>query len=208
MAASTSWSTTRAAQSAAPWSTATTASMTSSAPWQVNYFGALRITMALLPHERAEAWSRHQHQLDWCADQCAPFSAFTLRRRQRWTPGRALRIIGILRSRHYFTTINMPLVKTPMIAPTKILQLTCRRWSRRGRRRGSSRHRLQAGAHRHPPWRVRAGAACVCAPYRAIVMNTSFMFGDSDAAKGKKNEVVGPSADQLALSNLMRGIHF
>ena len=41
-----------------------------------------------------------------------------------------------------------------------------------------------------------------------IVMNTSFrMFGDSDAAKAK-NEVVGPSADQLALSNLMRGIHF
>ena len=41
-----------------------------------------------------------------------------------------------------------------------------------------------------------------------IVMNTSFrMFGDSEAAKGKKNEVVGPSADQLALSNLMRGIH-
>ena len=26
--------------------------------------------------------------------------------------------------------------------------------------------------------------------------------------EGKKNEVVGPSADQLALSNLMRGIHF
>jgi hypothetical protein len=42
-----------------------------------------------------------------------------------------------------------------------------------------------------------------------IVMNTSFrMFGDSEAAKGKKNEVVGSSPDQVALSNLMRGIHF
>ena len=43
-----------------------------------------------------------------------------------------------------------------------------------------------------------------------IIMNTSFrMFPDSDAAKGRKDgdAPVEVTADQLALSNLMRGIH-
>ena len=43
-----------------------------------------------------------------------------------------------------------------------------------------------------------------------IVMNTSFrMFPDSEAAKGRKEgEAPQVTADQIALSNLMRGIHF
>ena len=44
-----------------------------------------------------------------------------------------------------------------------------------------------------------------------IVMNTSFrMFPDSDAAKNKKEGVLPemPSADQIAFSQIMRGIHF
>jgi len=45
-----------------------------------------------------------------------------------------------------------------------------------------------------------------------IVMNTSFrMFPDSDAAKHKKDGLglpEMPSADQIAFSQIMRGIHF
>ena len=43
-----------------------------------------------------------------------------------------------------------------------------------------------------------------------IVMNTTFrMFPDSGAAQGKKQEGAPQvTADQIAMSNLMRGIHF
>ena len=43
-----------------------------------------------------------------------------------------------------------------------------------------------------------------------IIMNTSFrMFPDSSAAAGKKEGEAPPqSADQIAFSQLMRGIHF
>jgi hypothetical protein len=43
-----------------------------------------------------------------------------------------------------------------------------------------------------------------------IIMNTSFrMFPDSTAAVGKKDgEAPPPTADQVAFTQLMRGIHF
>ncbi|MGE5621587.1 MAG: hypothetical protein ACM3WS_00305, partial [Bacillota bacterium] len=41
-----------------------------------------------------------------------------------------------------------------------------------------------------------------------IIMNTSFrMFPDSDAAKGDK-KAPQMSADQIALQQLLRGVHF
>ena len=42
-----------------------------------------------------------------------------------------------------------------------------------------------------------------------IVMNTSFrMFTDSSAATHQKSEAVPQTADQIAFSQMMRGIHF
>jgi len=43
-----------------------------------------------------------------------------------------------------------------------------------------------------------------------IIMNTAFrMFPDSDAAQHRKEgEAAQPSADQIAFTQLMRGIHF
>ena len=42
-----------------------------------------------------------------------------------------------------------------------------------------------------------------------IIMNTSFrMFPDSSASAGKKEGEVPQTADQIAFSQLMRGIHF
>jgi hypothetical protein len=57
-----------------------------------------------------------------------------------------------------FTTINMPLVRTPMIAPTKLYNsvptLSPEEAADLVVRRSS-----QAGAHRHPPGHLRSGAA-------------------------------------------------
>jgi NAD(P)-dependent dehydrogenase (short-subunit alcohol dehydrogenase family) len=111
-----------------------------------------------------------------------------------------------------FTTINMPLVRTPMIAPTKIYQSV-------PTLSPDEAGDLIVQAIIHKPVRIATRLGIVgqvlhaVAPRVAqIVMNTTFrMFPDSDAAvktKELKGEKVKPSADQIAFANLMRGIHF
>jgi NAD(P)-dependent dehydrogenase (short-subunit alcohol dehydrogenase family) len=108
-----------------------------------------------------------------------------------------------------FTTINMPLVRTPMIAPTKIYENV------------PTLSPEEAGdlivqAIVYKPVRIatRLGifmqVVHALAPRVAqITMNTTFrMFPDSSAAKGAKDEKPKASADQIAMANLMRGIHF
>jgi NAD(P)-dependent dehydrogenase (short-subunit alcohol dehydrogenase family) len=108
-----------------------------------------------------------------------------------------------------FTTINMPLVRTPMIAPTQIYKNV-------------------------PTLSPEEAAdliaeACVARPVRMatrtgifgqvlhalmprvaqIVMNTSFrMFPDSAAAKGDKGSKPQLSPEAVALQQMMQGIHF
>ena len=109
-----------------------------------------------------------------------------------------------------FTTINMPLVKTPMIAPTKIYEnmptLT-----------PEEAADLIVQAIVYKPVRIASRLGVLgqvlhaLAPRVAqIAMNTSFrMFPDSAAAKGaKEGEKAKATPDQIALANLMRGIHF
>jgi len=176
---------------------------------QVNYFGALRITMALLPHMSAQ---KRGHVINISSigvlTNAPRFSAYVASKAalDAWTRCASSEYSdrGIS-----FTTINMPLVKTPMIAPTKI-------YNNVPALEPDEAADMIIRAIVYKPVRIATRLGVfgqvlhAFAPRIAqIVMNTSFrMFGDSDAAKGKKNEVVGPSADQLALSNLMRGIHF
>lgn len=176
---------------------------------QVNYFGALRITMALLPHMSAQ---KRGHVINISSigvlTNAPRFSAYVASKAalDAWTRCASSEYSdrGIS-----FTTINMPLVKTPMIAPTKI-------YNNVPTLEPDEAADMIIRAIVYKPVRIATRLGVfgqvlhAFAPRIAqIVMNTSFrMFGDSDAAKGKKNEVVGPSADQLALSNLMRGIHF
>ncbi len=176
---------------------------------QVNYFGALRITMALLPHMSAQ---KRGHVINISSigvlTNAPRFSAYVASKAalDAWTRCASSEYSdrGI-----NFTTINMPLVKTPMIAPTKI-------YNNVPTLDPDEAADMIIRAIVYKPVRIATRLGVfgqvlhAFAPRMAqIVMNTSFrMFGDSEAAKGKKNEVVGPSVDQLALSNLMRGIHF
>jgi hypothetical protein len=110
-----------------------------------------------------------------------------------------------------FTTINMPLVRTPMIAPTQIYN-TVPTLS------PEEAADLIAQACIDKPVRIatRLGVTGevlhALAPRIAqIAMNTSFrMFPDSDAAKGDKAKGARPqlSAEAVALQQMMRGIHF
>jgi len=109
-----------------------------------------------------------------------------------------------------FTSINMPLVRTPMIAPTKMYQNV-------PTLSPEEAADLVVEAIIHKPIRIatRLGifgqvVHAVSPKVAQIIMNTSFrMFPDSSAAAGKKDGAPAqPSADQIAFTQLMRGIHF
>lgn len=110
-----------------------------------------------------------------------------------------------------FSTINMPLVKTPMIAPTKL-------YDKVPTLTPDEAALLVCNAIINKPVRVatRLGIFgqvlhAVMPRVAQIVMNTTFrMFPDSAAAKNAKAGLLPemPSADQVAFQQFMRGIHF
>jgi len=108
-----------------------------------------------------------------------------------------------------FTTINMPLVRTPMIGPTKI-------YDNVPTLAPEEAAELVAQACIARPVRIatRLGIAgevlnAVVPRVAQIVMNSTFrMFPDSAAAKGDKDKKYQPSAEAVAMAQMMRGIHF
>jgi NAD(P)-dependent dehydrogenase (short-subunit alcohol dehydrogenase family) len=99
---------------------------------QLNYFGCLRVTMGLLPGMVAK---RKGHVVNISSigvlTNAPRFSAYVASKAalDAWTRCASSEYAdqGVT-----FTTINMPLVRTPMIAPTKIYN--CTRWCRASRR--------------------------------------------------------------------------
>jgi NAD(P)-dependent dehydrogenase (short-subunit alcohol dehydrogenase family) len=108
-----------------------------------------------------------------------------------------------------FTTINMPLVRTPMIAPTKI-------YNNVPTLSPEEAADMIVQACVYKPVRIATRLGIVgevlhaLAPRVAqIVMNTSFrMFPDSEAARADKAGKPQLSAEAVALQQMMRGIHF
>jgi NAD(P)-dependent dehydrogenase (short-subunit alcohol dehydrogenase family) len=179
---------------------------------QLNYFGCLRTTMGLLPHMVAK---RKGHVVNISSigvlTNAPRFSAYVASKAalDAWTRCAASEFIDVGVT---FTTINMPLVRTPMIAPTKIYQSV-------PTMAPEEAADLIVQAIVYKPVRIASRLGIfgqvlhALAPRVAqIVMNTTFrMFPDSDAAKrkdAKPGEKAKPSADQIAFANLMQGIHF
>ena len=86
----------------------------------INYFGALRLTLALLPH-MIERRFGHVVDISSIGVQTGPprFAAYVASKAalDAWARIVATEVIG---DGVTFTTIHMPLVRTPMIAPTRI----------------------------------------------------------------------------------------
>jgi len=110
-----------------------------------------------------------------------------------------------------FTTINMPLVKTPMIAPTKVYEyvptLTPDEAADlvvKGIIEKPSRIATRLG--------IFAAVVNALAPraYEAIMSTAFELFPDSAAAKGDKQALrdEAPSQEQIAFAALMRGVHW
>ena len=180
---------------------------------QLNYFGSLRVTTGFLPGMVAK---RKGHVVNISSigvlTNAPRFSAYVASKAalDAWTRCASSEFadqgIG-------FTTINMPLVRTPMIAPTNlynnvptlspedaadmIAQACIFKPVRIATRLGITGQILHAALPR----------------VAQIAMNTSFrMFPDSSAAKGAKpGEKSGKpqlSPEAVALQQMMRGIHF
>jgi NAD(P)-dependent dehydrogenase (short-subunit alcohol dehydrogenase family) len=177
---------------------------------QVNYFGALRMTMGLMPHMSAKRRGQVINISSIGVLTNAPrFSAYVASKAalDAWTACASSEFadVGVK-----FTTINMPLVRTPMIAPTKLYQNV-------PTLSPEEAADLIVRAIVYKPVRIATRLGIFGAVLHAlapriaqIVMNTTFrMFPDSDAAKGaKEGEKVKATPDQIAFANLMRGIHF
>ncbi|MCL4183119.1 MAG: SDR family oxidoreductase [Burkholderiaceae bacterium] len=179
---------------------------------QLNYFGAVRVTMGVLPKmiERRRGHIVNISSIGVLTN--APrFSAYVASKAalDAWTRCAASEFadVGIT-----FTTINMPLVRTPMIAPTRLYQNV-------PTLSPDEAADLVSQAIVYKPVRIatRLGIAgqvlhALMPKIMQIGMNTSFrMFPDSDAAKGAKDGAGKPpqlNADQVAFQQLMRGIHF
>ena len=176
----------------------------------VNYYGALRLTLGLLPSMMKK---RRGHVINISSigvlTNAPRFSAYVASKAalDAWTRCASSEFadMGI-----QFTTVNMPLVRTPMIAPTKI-------YSQVPTLTPEEAADMIAEAIVYKPVRIATRLGVFGEVLHAlvpriaqIIMNTTFrMFPDSVAAAGKKEEGAAQATpDMIAVSNLMRGIHF
>ncbi|MCW5568230.1 MAG: SDR family NAD(P)-dependent oxidoreductase, partial [Dokdonella sp.] len=180
---------------------------------QLNYFGSLRLIMGFLP-KMAERQRGHIINISSIGvlTNAPRFSAYVASKA-------ALDAFSRCAQAEYsdqginFTTINMPLVKTPMIAPTKMYDSV-------PTLSPEEAADLVVEAIIERPVRVATRTGIFAQLFYAIsprayeiVMNTAFrLFPDSAAAKGikgvREDAQQGPSSEQVAFAALMRGVHW
>ncbi|WP_297101326.1 SDR family oxidoreductase [Thermomonas sp.] len=179
---------------------------------QLNYFGSIRLIMGFMPTmtQRRKGHIINISSIGVLANS-PRFSAYVASKAALDAFSRCAQ--GELSGKGIsFTTINMPLVKTPMIAPTKMYDsvptLT-----------PDEAADLVVKGIIEKPSRIATRLGIFSALINAlapkayeVVMNTAFeLFPDSAAARGDKAALKGeaqPSNEQIAFASLMRGVHW
>ncbi|OUS30655.1 short chain dehydrogenase [Gammaproteobacteria bacterium 45_16_T64] len=176
---------------------------------QLNYFGALRLMMNLLPEMESQRSGQVINISSIGVLTNAPrFSAYVASKS-------ALDAFTRCAASEFsdegvkFTTINMPLVRTPMIAPTKIYENV-------PTISPEEAADMICEAIIYKPKRIatRLGIfaqvmGTVAPKMTEIILNTGFrMFPDSTASKGAGEKSPQVSSEQVAFAYLMRGIHW
>ena len=179
---------------------------------QLNYFAAIRLTMALLP-SMLERKSGHVVNISSIGvlSNAPRFSGYVASKAalEAWTRCAAAEFADRGVS---FTIINMPLVRTPMIAPTKI-------YDQMPVATPDDAADMVAEAIIERPKRIatRLGLFSevfhLAAPrISEVVMNTAYkMFPDSAAAKGEAKEKPKdskPSTEAVIFASLLKGVHW
>jgi len=178
---------------------------------QLNYFGSLKMILGLLP-TMAERRSGHIINISSIGvlTNAPRFSAYVASKAALDSFSRCAAAefndAGVT-----FTTINMPLVRTPMIAPTKIYESvpTITPQDAADMVKQAVIYRPQRIATRLG---IFASVLHALAPKIAeIVMNSAFrMFPESAASRGEKStrDESHATQEQMAFASLMRGIHW
>jgi NAD(P)-dependent dehydrogenase (short-subunit alcohol dehydrogenase family) len=179
---------------------------------QLNYFACVRLTMNLLPSMTAR---RQGHVINVSSigvlTNAPRFSAYVASKAAMESFARCaaseFHDEGL-----QFTIINMPLVRTPMIAPTKIYEDMPTIIS------PEEAADMIADAIIRKPQRLatRLGVMAeimhlVMPKLSEVVMNSAYrMFPDSAAAQGKRDggEPRPPTREAMIFASLMRGIHW
>ena len=177
---------------------------------QLNYLGTIKLIMGLLPHMR-DRKSGHIVNISSIGVQTNPprFSAYVASKAalDAWT-----RVVGSesIGDDVHFTTIHMPLVRTPMIAPTKI-------YDSFPTISPDEAADLICEAIRAKPKQINTrlgtfGEVSYALFPKAVdqILSTAYkVFPDSAAAKGETpGGEAAASTEQVALAHLMRGVHW
>jgi len=176
---------------------------------KLNYLGTIKLIMGFLPHMRQRR-SGHVINVSSIGVQTNPprFSAYVASKAalDAWT-----RVVGSesISDNVHFTTIHMPLVRTPMIAPTKIYDsfptispdeaadLICEAIRAKPKHLGTRLGTFGEVAYTLAP---KAVDQILSAAYK--------VFPDSAASKGTADPNEHASTEQVALAHLMRGVHW
>ena len=175
---------------------------------QLNYFGAIRLVIGVLPKMR-EQGSGHVVNISSIGVQTNPprFSAYVASKSalDSWSNVVSSELVGDGVS---FTTIHMPLVRTPMIAPTKIYDafptitpaqaadLVLAALAERPHEVNTPLGSLGAVAHTLAPK----------ATFRLLHLAYQ-VFPDSAAARGDEKASVA-TTEQMFLARVLKGVHW
>jgi NAD(P)-dependent dehydrogenase (short-subunit alcohol dehydrogenase family) len=185
---------------------------------QLNYFGAVRLILTLLPIMRQPSPDGRKggHIINISSigvqTNTPRFSAYVASKAALDAFSRCI-ASEVIDDGVHLTTIHMPLVRTPMIAPTTLYDrfptmspteaadMICKAMIRRPKRVGTALGNAGALAYQLAPRGV------------DLVLNAGYkIFPDSHAAKGASDRSPvkddQPSAESVAFAHILRGVHW
>ncbi|MDX6603456.1 MAG: hypothetical protein QOF13_2658 [Solirubrobacterales bacterium] len=178
---------------------------------QLNYLGAVRLILALLPSMRARK-SGHIINISSIGTQTNPprFSAYVASKAALDAFSRVI-ASEVVDDGVHLTTIHMPLVRTPMIAPTRMYDVF-------PAISPEEAAEMIAGAMINQPKKVATRLGTFGELLYAVapkasdrILNQAYrLFPESQAAKGKGEEAPdkAPSTEAVAFAHLMKGVHW
>jgi NAD(P)-dependent dehydrogenase (short-subunit alcohol dehydrogenase family) len=178
---------------------------------QLNYLGAVRLILALLPSMRARK-SGHIINISSIGTQTNPprFSAYVASKAALDAFSRVI-ASEVVDDGVHLTTIHMPLVRTPMIAPTRMYDVF-------PAISPEEAAEMIAGAMIDRPKKVATRLGTFGELLYAVapkasdrILNQAYrLFPESQAAKGKGEEAPdkAPSTEAVAFAHLMKGVHW
>jgi len=178
---------------------------------RLNYLGAVRLVLALLPTMRARKFG-HIINISSIGTQTNPprFSAYVASKAALDAFSRVI-ASEVIEDNVHLTTIHMPLVRTPMIAPTRMYDVFPAISPEE-----AAEMIAKAMVERPKKVATRLGnlgelVYAVAPKLSDSILNTAYkLFPDSQAAKGGAEEERdrAPSTEAVAFAHLMKGVHW